>query len=508
MSNININDIIVAEMQKCAPILEACLHGMADVEFTVENGKFWLLHMRKGRCVPLTKLKVAISMFCDEIISADEVIEELSYKDIESVLTRGTLINTEKLALIASGVPASAGVASATIAFSCEEAETFIARQEEFILCRSEVQPSDIPVIKTGYCLGVIATHGGAASHAALVCRYHGLPCVSGFGDIKQITRGLQSCNQITIDGHFGKIYAGTGKIKEDNYKLPEVKMLCELLKLKIKYNAVNSRIAPLVWRLWDVIVLKRRYGGFNNMKRHVSKNSIGYKSFTQPSRGTIADIRTRLVAVENGNLIVEDLIDFLRSHLSAQVQIGKHYLYVRPLLDPMENMDANDAGHYSEPAGSQLTGLEFFNINQYIDFLIDIRSIKIYFSTEFDYYENADDKLFPLNYLDYTNPGGESVIINTYNATGVSVYLNDVLVPVNDLAMVYHVLRRRAYHWRWHKENRVTKNEIVQYLESQAYLNDWHSKLFYLCEEMNLIEDMNPTQTGLSLIGRFENDR
>jgi len=334
-----------------------------------------------------------------------------------------------------------------------------------------------------------------------------------GFGDLagsyRTLERKLKSapqfCNQITIDGHSGKIYAGTGDFKRDNYKLPEIKMLRELLKLKIKYNAVDAKIAPLVWRLWDVIVQNRRYGGTYNMKCYVSESSIGYKSFTQPSRNEITDIRTKLAVVEKGNLIVQDMIEFLHSHLWAQVSSGKHYLYVRPLLDPMKNMDIRHGKHDSE--GAQLTGLEFFNINQYVDFLIDIRSIKIYFSTRL-WHNRFIDELYPLNYLDYTNPGGESVIINTYNATGVSIFINDVLVPAKNLAMVYHVLRRRAYHWRWYEENRVTKREIIRYLESQAYLNDRHSKLYYLCEERNLIEDMNLTQTGLSLIGRFENDK
>lgn len=193
---------------------------------------------------------------------------------------------------------------------------------------------------------------------------------------------------------------------------------------------------------------------------------------------------------VEKGNLIVEDLIEFLVSQLSSQVALGQHYLYMRPLLNPMDTMclNKNILENPNMPAGVQLLGVEFFHINQYIDFLIDIYSIKIFFSTEFYINQKLNvtkDKYNSLNYLDFTNPNGESLIINTYNAKGVSVYINDVLIPADNLPMVYHLIRRRTYYWSWFTKNNITKSEIQHFLESKAYIAGTKSKLSYLCEEM-----------------------
>jgi len=194
----DIGDIIVTEMRKCAPILETYLHEMAEVEFTVENGKFWIEQvregrmrdrlgsMRKGPCMPLANLKIAIGMFSEEIISADEVIERLPHEDIEFVLTQGTLINVDELTLIAHGKPESIGYATATVAFSREEAVEFIKQQKPFILCKEDVcrddtEREDFRVINTAYCLGIIANRG-AFSHARGAFSKKGRNCSCLFG--------------------------------------------------------------------------------------------------------------------------------------------------------------------------------------------------------------------------------------------------------------------------------------------------------------------------------------
>lgn len=225
-----------------------------------------------------------------------------------------------------------------------------------------------------------------------------------------------------------------------------------------------------------------------------------------QPSQKEIYEIDQDLCYVENGEIIVEDLIGFLVSQLSAQVPLGKHYLYMRPLLDPMETLcvSKTESKRSGESIGIQLTGLEFFHINQFVDFLIDIYSIKIFFSTEFyNLEENTElsDEYFPLNYLDYTNPYGESLIINTYNAKKVSIYINDVFIPESNLSMVYHLIRRRAYHWAWYKDNNVLRKEIIDYLASNAFIEDTHTKMYYLCEEMHLIRNSFLTPSGISLL-------
>lgn len=208
---------------------------------------------------------------------------------------------------------------------------------------------------------------------------------------------------------------------------------------------------------------------------------------------------------------MLEGFIEYLQSQLSAQVPLGHHYLYMRPLLDPMETIFLNTYSECSSDmdlSGIQLTGLEFFNLNRFVDSLIDIYSIKIYFSTFVNFFNVEGNYRLSseLNYLDYTNPKGEGLIINTFNAYKMSVYINDVLISSGELPQIYHMIRKRQYFWTWYKDNNTSKREIIQYLKSKTYqFEHIHSKIYFLCEEMNLIKEMKLTLAGKALIGSDE---
>ena len=107
------------------------------------------------------------------------------------------------------------------------------------------------------------------------------------------------------------------------------------------------------------------------------------------------------------------------------------------------------------------------------------------------------------MNYLDFTNINGEGLIINTYNAKKVALYINDVLIPQDKLMQIYHLIRRRRYHWEWYEENNVSKNEILDYLKKKYFYKEGSSKLYFLCEELNLLYKGELTLAGKSLIGR-----
>jgi len=391
------------------------------------------------------------------------------------------------------------------------EALNLIRKKEKFIYCKYECNPEDIDIMVSLYCQGVITLRGGMTSHAAVVCRGMKLVCVIGTSvDYEEFKKNaLLNNNEVTIDGDNGIIYGGTGKVQKSD-SLPEIKVLYELLKMVIKCNIVNIKTAPNVWRLWDIIVLDRRYEKENSGKRMIDKVNMQYRSFKQPTQNEINRIHKNLYSLENGELIIRGFIEFMVSALSTQVSLGNHYLYMRPLLDPAKSIrfvEGKHRGYSYDLAGYQLTGIEFFNINQFIDYFIDITSLKMYFETEFNYYddltvnEKEQNKYFPLNYLDHTNPKGESLVINTYKAIKAIVYVNGAVVSLEKLALFYHLARRRMYHWHWYEENNVTKNEIVQYLTSEAYLLKERTRMYYLCEEMNLIKGTYLTPVGMSLV-------
>ena len=511
------NKKVLEELAEYGRKLEEHYHDMMDIEFTVEHGKLFLLSTSIGKRTQSANLKIVLSMFCEGKMSVEDVITKIPYQHLEDFLDEEKIVDTDRLDMLGKGLGVSPGIEAAAVCFSTEEAENKIKEKKAYILCKTDISTEDCGVIGTKYCRGLMTARGGMISHGAVICRAIGKPCVAGYGDFGEMKKAiLASGNEITIDGHNGNIYAGLGSAVKNNHNAAETKLLYKLLALSIKNNIIISEKAPLVWRLWNVVALKKRYRGTENTKRIVVKENYDYISFKSPSGNEIKDIYARLQYVENVHLLVEDLVEFLISQLSAQVSLGKHYLYMRPLLDPMDTLEYRpNHGQRcaSDPAGMQLTGVEFFHVNRYVDFLLDIYSIKIYFCTEFmecpqdEYFENHQEEVRepiykPLNYLDFTNPHGEGLIINTYNARGAAVYINDVLIPADKLMCVYHLLRRRRYHWTWYEDNNVSPKEISNYLQSNSFCENNKSKLYYLCEEMQLIDAGKLTKAGVSLAG------
>ena len=498
------NKSIFTELEHYGEILEKHFHDMMDVEFTVENGKLYILSARIGKRSKLANLKIVMSMFCEGKMSVEDVIKKIPYQQIEDLLDEEKLVNADELEFLGKGLPVSGGVGTATICFSIDEAEYLIRKKEQFIFCQMELSTETIELVSSKYCRGVITARGGMTSHAAVVCRGINKPCVAGFGDFNKMGDAIHaSGNSVTIDGNNGNVYAGLGKIEKNTSSVEEIKLLYELLLVVIKNNIITTETVPLIWRLWDVIVLHKRYRGNDNTKQIVIKKDYEYISFEPPLRNEMEKIFSKLQCVNNANLMIEDFLGFLFSQLSAQVPIGSHYLYMRPLLNPMGAIKYNKVHkkvNYGDSVGIQLTGVEFFNVNRYVDFLLDIYSVKIYFCTEF--FDNEEVKLnnmsyYPLNYLDFTNPNGEGLIINTYNAKNVAVYINDVLIPTDKLMYIYHLLRRRKYYWSWYDENNISKNEIMDYLRTNSFYKEDDSKLYFLCEEMNLIYKGELTLAG-----------
>lgn len=497
-------EYVSKELEHYGQMLEEHFHDMVDIEFIVENDKLYILSARVGKRTALANLRIVISMFCEGKMSVSDVFQKLPYQQVVSFLDAEVISNEHELKQIGQGLPVSAGVASATVCYTALEAENFIDKKIDFVFCQLELPPEVIHIVDSKYCKGIITARGGMTSHAAVICRGIHKPCVAGVENFYEIKDLASFCNnEITINANDGLIYAGIGIIEKNNVNLIETEILHKLLLTVIKYNIITPEICPLIWRFWDVMVLNKRYGK-NNTKQLVVKKDYKYISFKKPENSEIESILLKLQYMPNSGLLVEDLIGFLFDELSAQVPLGSHYLYTRPLLNPMDAIKYSEKGTNVKYAGVQLTGVEFFHINKFVDYLLDIYSIKIYFSTAFYEYDTAEgikNDYEPLNYLDYTNPRGESLIINTYDAIKIAVYINDVLILPEELPKVYHLLRRRKYHWTWYQDNNVSKNMIVDYLKTNKFKNGKKSKLYFLCEEMHLINDDKITKTGNSLL-------
>jgi pyruvate,orthophosphate dikinase len=188
---------------------------MQDVEFTVERGKLWMLQTRAGKRTAKAALKVAVDMAAEGLITREEAIGRIEPEGLNQLL-HPTLDPNAARTLIARGLPASPGAATGEIVFTAEEAERLKTEGHELILVRSETSPEDIHGMVAA--LGILTARGGMTSHAAVVARGMGKPCVSGAGSLKvDVKAGSMSVggktwkagDVITIDGGTGEIFDG-----------------------------------------------------------------------------------------------------------------------------------------------------------------------------------------------------------------------------------------------------------------------------------------------------------
>ncbi|MBS3648221.1 pyruvate, phosphate dikinase [Pseudaminobacter sp. 19-2017] len=195
--------------------LEKHYRDMQDVEFTIERGKLWMLQTRSGKRTARAALKIAVDMANEELISQEEAVARIDPASLDQLL-HPTIDPKAKRDVIGVGLPASPGAATGEIVFTSEEAEDARQSGRKVILVRVETSPEDIHGMHAAE--GILTTRGGMTSHAAVVARGMGKPCVSGAGSLRvdyrsetliAAGRTLKKGDIITIDGGNGQVLAG-----------------------------------------------------------------------------------------------------------------------------------------------------------------------------------------------------------------------------------------------------------------------------------------------------------
>jgi len=196
-------------------LLEKHYKDMQDLEFTVERGKLWMLQTRNGKRTGRAALRLAVDMAEEGLITRNEAISRVEPATLDQLL-HPTIDPSAKKTPIAVGLPASPGAASGEIVFSADEAEALKQAGRKTILVRVETSPEDIHGMHAAE--GIVTTRGGMTSHAAVVARGMGKPCVSGVGSIRidyskqtMVASGqvLKKGDVITLDGATGQVFAG-----------------------------------------------------------------------------------------------------------------------------------------------------------------------------------------------------------------------------------------------------------------------------------------------------------
>ncbi len=171
-----------AEFNNICKTLERHYRDMQDVEFTIERGKLWMLQARTGKRTAKAALKIAVDMADEGLIDRNEAVLRIDPAGLDQLL-HPTIDPDAQRDLIATGLPASPGAASGEIVFSSDEAETLAQKGRKVILVRIETSPEDINGMHAAQ--GILTCRGGMTSHAAVVARGMGKPCVSGAGGVR-----------------------------------------------------------------------------------------------------------------------------------------------------------------------------------------------------------------------------------------------------------------------------------------------------------------------------------
>ena len=242
-----------AELCRIYGILEKHYRDMQDMEFTIQEGKLWMLQTRSGKRTAKAALRIAVDLAREGLITEKEAVGRIEPGALDQLL-HPTIDAKAERRVLTTGLPASPGAAAGEIVFTSEAAEAAKKAGRKCILVRVETSPEDIHGMHAAE--GILTTRGGMTSHAAVVARGMGKPCVSGAGQIRvdyakaTMSVGpttLKSGDFVTIDGSTGQVLLGEVKMQQPEFS-EEFKTLMgwadNVRRLKVRANAETPRDA------------------------------------------------------------------------------------------------------------------------------------------------------------------------------------------------------------------------------------------------------------------------
>ena len=231
-------------------ILEQHYKDMQDIEFTVENGKLYILQTRSGKRTAMAAIKIAVDMVSEGLLSRESAILNINPESLNQLL-HARIDSQSKVNIVANGLPASPGAASGIVVFSSDEAEE-LAHNQKVILVRNDTTPEDIKGMHVSE--GILTARGGMTSHAAVVARGMGTPCVCGVSSIKVSEKArevifengqvIRAGEYITIDGSNGNVLKGQvslskPELPDDFYQV--MSWAEEISQMQVRANAETA---------------------------------------------------------------------------------------------------------------------------------------------------------------------------------------------------------------------------------------------------------------------------
>jgi pyruvate,orthophosphate dikinase len=242
-----------AELRRIFAILERRYRDMQDIEFTIQNGKVWMLQTRSGKRTTEAAVRIAVDLAEEGVITRDEAVLRVDPGGFTQLLHPTIDAEAEK-ELLTTGLPASPGAAVGGIVFTSDEAERQKQQGHEVILVRTETSPEDIHGMHAS--AGILTARGGMTSHAAVVARGMGVPCVSGAGALRIDEKAgtlsigqkvLKAGDVITIDGATGRVYTGAVPMRQPQLSGDFARLIAwadEARRLGVRANADTPKDA------------------------------------------------------------------------------------------------------------------------------------------------------------------------------------------------------------------------------------------------------------------------
>jgi pyruvate,orthophosphate dikinase len=238
---------VFAELERACTKLEAHFRDLQDIEFTVQEGKLFMLQTRSGKRSTQAALKIAVDMAEEGVISRDEAVLAIDPAQLDQVL-HPTLDPDADRIVLAKGLPASPGAATGELVFDADEAVHLKGQSHTVILARVETSPEDVQGMHSA--VGILTTRGGMTSHAAVVARGMGRPCVVGASavhiDLERETLSasgmvLHKGDVVTIDGSTGQIIKGRVPMRQPELSEDFTKLMLwadDVRRMRVRANA------------------------------------------------------------------------------------------------------------------------------------------------------------------------------------------------------------------------------------------------------------------------------
>ena len=233
--------------------LERLFRDMQDVEFTIQKGKVWLLQTRSGKRTAEAAVRIAAEMADEKLLTREEALMSVEAGSLNQLL-HAAIDPGGARDLIAKGLPASPGAASGEIVFEPQEAEVMKAQGRRAVLVRVETSPEDVQGMHAS--VGVLTARGGMTSHAAVVARSMGVPCIVGAGVVKIEPdygrmrvggRSFYKGDTITLDGSSGEVYAGQATLRQPDLSGDFARLISwadDVRRLSVRANADTPKDA------------------------------------------------------------------------------------------------------------------------------------------------------------------------------------------------------------------------------------------------------------------------